>query len=235
MAKSLYVFDIDGTLLNTGGAGSNAMRAAFDAVWRVDDGFHGIEFSGRTDRAIFRDALTGRGFDNGSFSEDLRRFKRAYFRRLPASLAAHKGHLLPGVLDFLSHLSRDTNATVSLGTGNFRLSAYMKLHHYGIDAFFAHGGFGDRTEDRGAMIEQGIRAAIRARGRHDTVFVIGDTVHDIVAGKANNAIAVGVTTGPANAEALLHAGADIVLPTLESAQDHLVSTMRPNPLILRHS
>ena len=226
MSRRLYLFDIDGTLIATGGAGGAAMRAAFEAVWGLADGFRGVEFTGRTDRAILRDALIAAGLANGApstgsgqaFADDLRRFKRAYFRRLPHSLrAATQGRVLPGVEALLGRLAADDSATVALGTGNFRTSAGIKLRHYGLDSYFSVGGFGDGTEDRAALIAQAIRNAGRAFGRHETVFVIGDTPHDVAAARAHDAVAVAVATGTASADALAEAGADIVLPTLESA------------------
>jgi phosphoglycolate phosphatase-like HAD superfamily hydrolase len=198
------------------------MKAAFAALWRRPDGFDGIEFSGRTDRALFKEALIARGLDNGSFDADLRRFKRAYYRRLEQTLPAFDGRVLPGVVPFLEHLTQDDNAVVGLGTGNFRKSAGMKLRHYGVDGYFRLGGFGDRCEDRALLIGEAVRAGQRLAGRKARVFVIGDTIHDITAAKANNAIAVGVATGPAPEDILSKAGADIVLQTLESAQRELV-------------
>jgi phosphoglycolate phosphatase-like HAD superfamily hydrolase len=222
--KRLYLFDIDGTLISTGGAGSSAMRLAFTAVWRVADGFNGVEFSGRTDRAIYRDALVNNKLDDDSFAASLRRFKRAYFRRLPQTLGSHEGTVLPGVVDLLRELKRDDRAAVSLGTGNFRLSAGMKLRYYGIADYFdfSHGGFGDKTEDRASMIGEGIRSARRATGKHTSIVVIGDTAHDIAAARANDAVAVGVATGPVSAADLEKAGADLVLPDLEGAAKHLL-------------
>jgi phosphoglycolate phosphatase-like HAD superfamily hydrolase len=221
--KRLYLFDIDGTLINTGGAGGQAMRAAFAALWNRADGFAGIEFSGRTDRALIKEALVATGLDNGAFEEDLRRFKRSYFRRLTKTLPANPGSVLPGVVAFLERLRAEADVTVALGTGNFRAGATMKLSHYGLDHYFGGlGGFGDNVEDRALMIEEAIRRAKRRAGVHPTVFVIGDTVHDMTAAKANKVIAVGVTTGPASEQILSKAGADIVLSTLESAADHLL-------------
>jgi phosphoglycolate phosphatase-like HAD superfamily hydrolase len=222
--RRLYLFDIDGTLISTGGAGSSAMRLAFTALWRIPDGFNGVEFSGRTDRAIFRDALAANKLDNIDFRDSLRRFKRAYFRRLPHTLQEHDGNVLPGVEELVQELAADPRTAVSLGTGNFRWSAGKKLGYYGIDRYFqfGYGGFGDRMEDRASMIEEGIRSARRATGRPATVFVIGDTPHDIAAAKANKAVAVGVATGPASAEVLERAGADIVLATLEGAAKQLL-------------
>ncbi len=217
--RRVYIFDIDGTLISTGGAGSDAMRSAFETVWRLPDSFTGVEFSGRTDRAIFKDALMNAGLHGDAFEADLRRFKRAYFSHLPESLRTHEGLVLPGVVALLRELSQDDGSVLALGTGNFRGGAAMKLRHYGIDRYFEsrRGGFGDDTEDRESLIGRAIRSAKRGAGRNAEVLVIGDTVHDINAAKANNVIAVGVATGTTSEEALSDAGADIVLATLESA------------------
>jgi phosphoglycolate phosphatase-like HAD superfamily hydrolase len=224
-ANRLYLFDIDGTLINSGGAGSSAMRAAFAALWRVEDGFKGVEFAGRTDRAILRDGLIACGLHDGSFTDQLRRFKRAYIRRLGGSLRAARGTLLPGVTATLEQLSRDDRATLGLGTGNFRLGALAKLRHYGIDGYFRLGGFGDGSEDRAVLIGKAIRAGKRVAGRRATVFVIGDTVHDISAARANDAVAIGVATGTTSEAALAQAGADVVLSSLESATKHLLPSL----------
>jgi phosphoglycolate phosphatase len=221
--KRLYLFDIDGTLINTGGAGGQAMRAAFAALWRDAIGFAGIEFSGRTDRALIKEALIASSLHGDNFEAELRRFKRAYFRRLNGTLRANDGVVLPGVVSFLECLRREKKATVALGTGNFRTGAGMKLTYYGINHYFGGlGGFGDHCEDRALMIGEAIRAAKRKTGAHTTTFVIGDTVHDITAAKANNVIAVGVTTGSASEAILSGAGADIVLASLEAAEKHLL-------------
>jgi phosphoglycolate phosphatase-like HAD superfamily hydrolase len=215
--RQLYLFDIDGTLIATGGAGGSAMRAAFAWLWKRDqEGFAGIEYSGRTDRAIFRDAHRLAGFDDDAFDAQLQRFKRAYFRRLSETLPAFAGQVLPGVREALNALRADDNATIGLGTGNFRHSAGMKLRHYGLDDYFCCGGFGDGSEAREDLIEDAVRSGRRFCGRRATVFVIGDTEHDVRAARANDVIAVGVASGSASEEELARAGADIVLSSLEA-------------------
>lgn len=221
-SRRLYLFDIDGTLITSGGAGGKAMRAAFSALWdREKEGFSNIEFSGRSDYAIFRAALTQAGHFGDGFEEDLKRFRRAYYRRLPGSLSANNGVVLPGVVELLDGLKGERNATLAVGTGNFRAGARMKLRHYGLDHYFIAGGYGDRTEDRAELIAQGIRAATRLAGKHGSVFVIGDTVHDITSAKANGAIAIAVTTGTTAEKTLSDAGADLVLPNLVGAFSRL--------------
>ncbi len=219
--RRLYLFDIDGTLLSSGGAGGHTMGVAFEAVFGVKDAFHGVEFTGRSDLAIIQDALRLAGLDNGDVPALVRRFKRAYYRRLPSSMVDFKGRVLPGVVPLLRQLNAAAGATVSLGTGNFRSSAQIKLRHFGILDHFSHGGFGDRTTIRAGIIEQGIRAANRAVGKHGTVFVIGDTIHDIAAAKANGAVAVAVATGLPPRDELAAAEPDILLDTLEDAHKQL--------------
>jgi phosphoglycolate phosphatase-like HAD superfamily hydrolase len=220
VSRRLYLFDIDGTLINSGGAGSRAMKRAFQALWGVDDGFSGIKFSGRTDRVILRDAWAVHVEGGRTFDDDLRRFKRAYFRRLATTLHECDGRLLAGVESTLQALSDREGATVALGTGNFRGGAERKLRHYGIWEYFRGGGFGDRAECREDMIAEALRAC-RVYGSFDSVFVIGDTVHDMACAKAHGAVAVGVTTGPCDAATLEAAGADLVLESLEGAAKRL--------------
>jgi phosphoglycolate phosphatase len=219
-ARRLFLFDIDGTLISTGGAGSLAMRRAFAALWGLEDGFSGIEVSGRTDRAILRDAWAAHGLAEGDFEDAVRRFKRAYLRRLGGTLRECKGLVLEGVRETLEVLKRDSHATLALATGNFRRAAAMKLGHYGLGDYFCGGGFGDRADNREAMVAEALRAC-RAFGRHAEVFVIGDTVHDIACAKAHGAVAVGVATGPAGTDELAAAGADIVLGSMKDAAKHL--------------
>jgi phosphoglycolate phosphatase-like HAD superfamily hydrolase len=218
--RNLFLFDIDGTLISSGGAGSLAMRQAFAALWKLEDGFSRIEFSGRTDRAILRDAWAAHGVSANEFGDDLMRFKRAYLRRLPHTLRECKGTLLPGVVETLQRLRRRGDATVALATGNFRQGAALKLRHYGIFDYFCAGGFGDRAENREDMLAEALRAC-RRFGAHGDVFVLGDTVHDIACAKAHGAVAVGVTTGPSDEATLSAAGADIVLSSMAEAAARL--------------
>ncbi len=221
--RRLYLFDIDGTLLSTGGAASHAMGLAFERVFGVADGFRNVTFTGRSDLAILQDALTNAGFANADIASHARRYKATYMRFLPRVMAekAGSGVLHDGVAPLVQALNADPDATVSLGTGNFRRSAHLKLQHYGIAEHFRFGGFGDRTTVRAGIIEQGIKAANRAVGAHGTVFVIGDTVHDVAAARANGAVAVAVATGLPTREELAASSPDVLLDTLEGAGKHL--------------
>jgi phosphoglycolate phosphatase len=98
----------------------------------------------------------------------------------------------------------------------------MKLRHYGLRDHFRFGGFCDRCVDRAELIAQAVSSARREAGRVSTVFVIGDTPHDVKAARDNNVIAVGVATGTASEDELAAAGAHLVLRTLEGAEDRLM-------------
>jgi phosphoglycolate phosphatase len=221
--RRLYLWDIDGTLINSGGAGGAAMRQAFEALWKRDDGFYDIEFSGRTDYAIFSGVSRAVGHPEEAFAANMKRFKRAYFRRLPAMLHAKTGRVLPGVETALTKLTGDDRATNMLGTGNYRGGARLKLRHYSLDRFFDFrgAGFGDNTDDRPTMIGDAVRSANRLYGKHHTVFVIGDTEHDVEAAKVNGLVAIAVTTGTATERQLAAAGADVVVSSIEAAMKHL--------------
>jgi phosphoglycolate phosphatase-like HAD superfamily hydrolase len=223
--RRLYLFDIDGTLLSTGGAAARAMGVAFEHRFGIADGFKDVSFTGRSDLAILQDALTNANLLTDDLASLARDFKRTYFRCLPGVMTNLAADAQPhaGVETLLQRLNDDPDATVSLGTGNFRGSARLKLRHYGIVQHFRFGGFGDRTTVRAGIIEQGIRAANRAVGRHGTVFVIGDTVHDVAAAKANGAVAIAVATGLPSREELAASGPDVLLDTLEDADKYLVS------------
>jgi len=197
------------------------MKAAFAHIWGSDAGFSGIEFSGRTDRAILRAAIDNTGLQ-GDIADHLRRFRPVYYRHLRSTLATTPGRVLPGVEPLLVRLAQEDNATLAVGTGNFRYSAGLKLRHYGIDHHFRFGGFGDRTEERAPVIDSAIRAANRIVGHHGTVIVIGDTENDVLAAKANGAVAIAVATGTVSIERLEASGADVVLKTLEGAEKVLL-------------
>ena len=217
MARVL-LFDIDHTLLYTGGAGSKAMNMAFEEMFGIVDGFSGIEFSGRTDISIFRDALRLHGID-GDFPTLLQRFKGVYYRYLAQTLPQTKGGLMPGVGEFLAVLGRRRDVVLGLATGNFRGGAELKLRHYGMWHHFRGGAFGDDAEERAAIVRLAVERVAGGIGGPHRVVVIGDTPHDISSAKANGALAVGVATGRHSLEELQAAGADIVLPDLSDWRD----------------
>lgn len=216
MGKVL-LFDIDHTLLYSGGAGVLAMDLAFRDLFGPENGFAKIEFSGRTDTAIFRDALRLHDID-GDFSTYLERFKEAYFHYLERTLPTTQGSLMPGIASLLEDLSGRDEVQLGLATGNFRRGAELKLGHYRILHHFRDGGFGDDSEDRAQIVRLALQRLAGSPEATQQVVVIGDTPHDIASAKANGAIAVGVATGKYGPEDLRRSGADVVFPDLSDTE-----------------
>lgn len=210
MTDVLVLWDIDNTLLYTGGAGSLAMARAFRDLYGIEDAFRRVEFSGRTDAAIFRDAAASHGVLDGALADDMSRFIDAYVPHLRECLGeAAGGRLMPGVLSLLDVLATREDVVLGLGTGNFRAGAELKIGHYGLARYFPDiaGGFGEDSESRELVIAKAIsRLTDGASPRR--VVVIGDTPHDVTAAKANGAVALGVATGRNPVEELRACGAD---------------------------
>jgi phosphoglycolate phosphatase-like HAD superfamily hydrolase len=212
--RTLVLWDIDNTLLYTGGAGSLGMRRAFHDLYGVDDAFGRVEFSGRTDTAIFRDAARMHGLNEAHFDREQARFVDAYILHLASALEATDGALMPGIAALLDALHARDGVQQALGTGNFRRGGALKLRHYGIDHYFPDmpGGFGEDSESRDAVIGGAI--ARLSNGTKPRVVIIGDTPHDVTAALANGAFALGVGTGRNPVDELLSCGAHAAVDDL---------------------
>ena len=204
----LLLFDVDNTLLWSGGAGGKAMGLAFRDLFGIEDGFKRVEFSGRTDRYILTTALRQHGID-GDFDEHQVRFLERYYTHLPQALREREGKLMPGFPALLEDLSGRPDIRLGLATGNFSHAAQLKLAHYGIDGYFSGGGFGEESEDRAVIVRRAIERLGEGLPSAEAV-IIGDTPHDVSSAKANGAIAVGVATGTNSVEELRESGADLV-------------------------
>ena len=202
--KLLLLWDIDGTLIASGGAGMKAMQMALRDVFGVDDSLADIEFAGRTDRWIIGEVF--RKFGLPDTPENFARYFDGYVARLPGQLANPQARVLPGVREAV--LAATAHAAVAQGllTGNMRRGAQAKLSHHGLWDHFPFGAFADDSAHRN---ELGPHALRRAREHHgvdfsaDHVWVIGDTPHDIACGKAIGARTLAVATGTCPLDQLL--------------------------------
>lgn len=220
---TLVLWDIDNTLLYTGGAGSLGMARAFRDLYGVDDAFRRVEFSGRTDTAIFRDAALAHGIAEEHLGEELVRFCDAYIPHLEAALReVPGGRLMPGVRDLLAAFAPRDDVVMGLGTGNVRRGGELKLRHFGIAPFFPGtlGGFGEDSHDRDDVIRVAIERMTNGAAPARVV-VIGDTPHDVTAAKANGAFALAVATGRNPVAELRACGADEVLDDLSDVEHAL--------------
>lgn len=200
----LVLFDIDGTLVHTGGAGIKAFAKVFHTEFNAHDGFEKLKFAGRTDVSLVREFFVYHKI--AETPENFERFFEHYVFWLDYILAHSETTECPGIWNFIGDLKRLPNPPlIGLLTGNIRLGAEIKLRHFDLWKEFETGAFADDNEDRDL-----IAAAARARGRRilgkslrdDEILVIGDTPFDIRCGRAINAKVLAVATGGATLEEL---------------------------------
>lgn len=228
MTSKLILWDIDGTLLSTHGAGMRAMGRAGATLFGETFSFEGVEAAGNLDPLILLAAAQRCGIEladhhHGSFLE-------TYCRILPEELAASAPHLrvMPGVHDSLAAMGADARLTLGLLTGNYPATARLKLKAAGIDpSIFSLGAFGDDAPDRPSLVPVAMRKYEQFRGEAvepGNVILIGDTPRDVHAAKTHGCLAVAVATGPYTAADLRQTAADLVLESLEDAQPlwHLI-------------
>ncbi len=205
----LYLFDIDGTLLHARKSG----RAAFDALFAEHHGItnacDGMSFGGKTDPALIDEIFHAR---MGRAPSDAERtaFLDSYLPRLRA-LLAEGVDVYDGVVVALEYLAAQPDVVLGIATGNVKHGADAKLAAANLAHHFVLGGYGSDSHLRPELVRAGIERAAE-RGPVRDVVVVGDTVHDIAAARACNAIAVAVTTGSDPADKLRDA--DVVLGSL---------------------
>lgn len=197
MARKIIFFDIDGTLLLTGGAGQASLEQALISEFKVDFPFEGVLTAGRTDRGI-TDEIFQR-YDIENTNENRLRFRSSYLQQLPPRLEASPGRLLPSVRELVVELSKIDDIVLGVLTGNYQEAAWIKLRHYQLDPFFEpFGGFGDHHPHRDDVARSALAAAEQFLGddfQAATRLVIGDTPADIACARAIDASAVAVATG----------------------------------------
>jgi phosphoglycolate phosphatase len=211
------LFDIDGTLLNSGGAGKAAMESALAAEFGLAEVQQGIPYSGRTDRAIGYDLLRCHGIEPSPLN--WQRLQDAYLRSLPASLSRHPGKVLPGIVALLEQLGRHPRVKVGLLTGNIREGARIKLSHFGLFDHFEFGGFGDAHLERDDVAREALAVAQAYCNAVacERIWVIGDTPLDIRCARAIGARVAAVATGWHSLEELAAERPDLLLADLSDA------------------
>ena len=201
----LVLFDIDGTLIRSNGAGVKAFGKAFASEFGLDsDITERMKFAGRTDVSLVREMFAQSGLTPSP--AHFQRFFASYVFWLDHLLPACGGHVCPGVREFLAELEAGPQPPlVGLLTGNIRLGAEIKLRHFQLWDTFRMGAFADDAEERDE-----IAAVARARGGQllagplhgEEIVVIGDTPHDVRCGRAIGARVLAVATGGASPEQL---------------------------------
>lgn len=224
MSRTMLLFDIDGTLVDTGGAGLRAMHAAAQEVFAGRLSFDGIDTAGRLDSSLFTEAAERSGFSAGR--DDLARLREAYVVILGDEMrrTAERVRALPGTLDLLRNLQGMVETCNGDGpvlgclTGNFGAAAQAKFRATGFQPeWFTVTAFGDEADTRPGLTELALQRYEAAHGHAadpQRVIVIGDTPHDIDCAHAHGCVVIAVATGRFSRDQLEAAGADIVADDL---------------------
>jgi phosphoglycolate phosphatase len=211
------LFDIDGLLITTGGAGARSWRRAFDDLYGIPADIGEFTESGMTDPVVGR--LTFRAVvGHEPSAEELARVVSHYLMRLPEEVAQSSGYrVLDGVEEQLLRLCR-AGYPLGITTGAVEAAAHIKLARANLNRFFLFGGYGSDSADRGELTRKAIDRAAVVIGSPlapQRVFIVGDTPKDIAAAHAADAIGVGVASGKYSEQELRDAGADYVLASLD--------------------
>ncbi|MFT3924852.1 MAG: haloacid dehalogenase-like hydrolase [Myxococcales bacterium] len=216
---TIVLFDIDGTLLLTGGAGRRAFERSFRSVIGRAESLAGFSFGGMTDRAIARMGLETAGLS--ADDERIEALLDAYVMALEDELAQRPNYrIMPHAREVVSAAREHPHVAVGLGTGNLKRGAEAKLRHGGLWELFDFGGFGCDHENRTELLRTGALRGAEKLGQplsHCRIVVVGDTVRDVVAAHGILADCVGVETGGISAQELRAAGAHAVFPDLSAA------------------
>ncbi|HEY8550437.1 MAG TPA: HAD family hydrolase [Vicinamibacterales bacterium] len=224
----LLLFDIDGTLILTGGAGKRAMTRALADTHGIEDGLSAVDVAGRTDRLILRDALrlAGHEYTDDALAEFRRVYRRYLQEEIPKRGTGGYG-VLPGVKALLDALAARDDVELALLTGNFPESAEIKLAAFGLWEYFAWGVFGDEAFDREHLMPIALARHAERQARPvdpAQVVVIGDTPHDISCARHGGARVVAVATGHYDVQALERCNPDALFPDLAQT-DHILRAL----------
>jgi phosphoglycolate phosphatase len=211
------LFDIDGTLLVTGGAGGVAWQRGFEELYGVEADVAEHTDAGMTDPEIaaivFREVI-GREGD----PEERSRAIAAYLKHLPDAVSQSEGYrVMPGVEKLLDELI-DRGLLLGLVTGNIEAAAHIKLARAGLNRFFSFGGYGSDSADRTEVTRAALRRGELVSGgglAEGACIAVGDTPRDVGAGHGAGIRVAGVATGTYTVDQLREAGADYALATLE--------------------
>jgi len=221
MRIHLILFDIDGTLVDAGGAGRRALLRAFGEVFDPASlsSAGRVPFGGKTDVAIFREMAHEMGVDAASLESKRADLERAYEAALRHELRIEgpRQRVLPGVLALLDALTTRPDARVGLLTGNIAIGARLKLERFDLFRFFDGGGFGDDAKNRRGVARAAVRDMSKRTGIDfpaSDVVVVGDTDNDVDCARANRFRSFAVDTGFATPGSLAKARPDALFDDL---------------------
>jgi phosphoglycolate phosphatase len=230
----LVLFDVDGTLISTRGAGMRAFYRALKDHFDVLVDNNAIRPDGKTDPLILKELLSYCNLAERWCEKTRDALFSTYLSCLEEEMAQASSRglirVLPGVLDFLKNLGRQSDFAVGLVTGNLEKGAFTKLSHAGLDGFFRFGGYGSDSENRTELTRMAIQRGTRlvAPEPVENSFVIGDTPLDVLHGRSAGAYVIAVASARYGMDDLASSEPDFLVPDLTSA-DKIISFMRQAP------
>ena len=212
------LFDIDGTLISTGGAGARSWRYAFDELHGIPADIGQYTDAGWTDPEVARRTFAG-AVGHEPSPQELATVMAAYLDRLPWEVEhSEKYRVLDGAEHLLKRLAREHGILLGITSGAVEAAAHIKLSRAGFNRYFPFGGYGSDSADRIELTKKALeRGEMLLGGAIDPrkTFVVGDTPKDLDAAHGAGCLALGVATGHYSREQLEEAGGDVVLDTLE--------------------
>ncbi len=229
--RHLLLFDIDGTLVTSGGAGETALNEAMRERFGVAGGLGEITVAGATDSRIARSMLEHNGF--AATAENITALLDSYLHHLKLRLPLHQGRVLPGIVELLDRLNGREDCIVALLTGNVVRGAEIKLTHFGVWDYFEFGAFADDHHDRNELGKFAMARALEKHGVEfppEHIYVIGDTPRDIECGMAFGAKTVAIATGNYSREELAECIPDFLFDDL-SDTEAVMKALLPRPAL----
>lgn len=222
--RKLILFDIDGTLLLTGGVGAVALNKVFQEMFGVEDAWSELIPDGKTDPIIIDElssACLGRLLNENERERVADRYHELFEENI---FSADGFRLMPGVNRLLEVLSQRKDLALGIATGNFEKAAWMKLKKGKLDSYFQFGGFGSDAHNRAELTRKAAERGFEQIGYRlasEDIWVIGDTQHDISAGKSLGARTIAVATGRLTVEEFKPYKPDYIFPDLENLEEVL--------------
>jgi phosphoglycolate phosphatase len=216
----LILFDIDGTLIDSGGAGIAALNEALEELAGIKDGFKDIDCTGKTDLQILKEACAKWRIKshNGLISE----FVGRYLVHLESHVRVRNGgHVKAGILDLLEQLESKTNYTLGLLTGNIQEGARLKLEPHSLNEYFSFGAFGDDSEDRNQLLPIAVTRHFQSTNfaiGFSRCLIIGDTPRDVECARIHGAPCLAVATGKYSVTELETSGANLAVADLSETE-----------------
>jgi phosphoglycolate phosphatase-like HAD superfamily hydrolase len=218
--NKLILFDIDGTLISAGGAGTRSMNLAFQELFGIRDAFRDIAMAGKTDPQIMKEGLKLYGFTHTD--GNVEKMIDMYLHFLQIEINNPLRQLKPGIKEALEMFDRK-GMPLGLLTGNLETGAKIKLMPFGIYDYFLNGAFGSDDEDRDKLLPIAIDKFTKKGFEFSPkdCIVVGDTPRDVICAKVHGARCIAVATGPYSREDLLNTDADIVIDSLAETEKYM--------------